>query len=130
MPGAAMNGVSQVFECRFSSEGLTIARINICFDDLISRLGLKPESWEEPGLGAARGAMICLPSGRTIAIQELEHLRKDMNVLGPDIIADAGDVFAWGVGPLVDEAVAAFGLPKSAVAWSAGDDLRQVAANK
>ena len=63
-----MNGIAQVFEYRFPTEGLAIARINICFDDLISRLGLTPESWEEPGLGPARGAVMRLNSGRMIAI--------------------------------------------------------------
>jgi hypothetical protein len=127
--GVAMIDVTQVFEYRFPAEGLAIARINIDFDDLIHRLGLTLESWEEPGLGPARGAFIRLSSGRMILIQELEHLRKSMNILGPDIFADAGDVIAWGVGPLVDEVLAAFGLPKSAVAWNAGEDLRQVAAD-
>jgi hypothetical protein len=124
-----MNELAQVFEYRFPTEGLAVARIGIGFDDLISGLGLAPEPWDEPGLGTVRGATIRLASGRIVALQELEHLRKSMGVLGTDIIADARDVLALGVEPLIDEAIAAFGLPKTTLAWSAGEDLRQIAAD-
>lgn len=127
--GVAMNELAQVFEYCFPTEGLAVARIGIGFDDLISRLGLALETWDEPGLGTARGATIRLPSGRIIALQELEHLRKSINVLGSDIIADAGDVLAVGGEPLINEAITAFGLSKNMLAWSAGEDLRQIAAN-
>ncbi len=124
-----MSRITQVFDYRFPAEGLTIAVVNTCFDDLVSHSELAPESWDEPGLGLTRGALIRLSSGRVIGIHELEHLVKHMNLLGAHIAVDACDVLASGVGPLVEEALFGLGLPKSAVVWSADEGLRQVAAN-
>jgi hypothetical protein len=124
-----MNRITQVFEYHFPAEGLTIARVNIDFDDLIGRSGLTPEHWDEPGLGAARGAVLRLPSDRIIAIQELQHFRKNMGLLAFDIVADAVDILACGVEPLIDEALVVLDLPKRAVGWKAGDDLQRAAAN-
>jgi len=88
----------------------------------------EPESWEEDGLGPARGGLIRLPSGRIALLMELAHQIKHRVVPGPHVVIDGGDVVTFSVSALVDEVVHALGLSESAVAWKADEDIRQSAA--
>jgi hypothetical protein len=106
----------------------TIARLSVSLDDLATRLAIDLQSWEEDGLGPARGAFIGLPSGRVVLIRELAHAAKHLGWRGTDVVADAGDFVALGVALLIDEVVSAFGLSDGVIAWTVGKEQRRKAA--
>ena len=124
-----MSSIAQVFEHKFPS-GLdqTIATLSVSLDDIVARLGMEPDSWEEDGLGPSRGVFIRLPSGRIALIRERAKAIKHLGVPGPQLVVDAADLVAFGVSSLLEEAVRALGLSESAVAWKADEDIRQSAA--
>jgi hypothetical protein len=69
--------------------------------------------------------LIRLPSRRIALIKEHAHAIKQTGVRGPYLVVDGADVIGFGVSALVDEVVSALGLSESAVAWKAGEDIRQ-----
>jgi hypothetical protein len=124
-----MTQITQILEHRFpSGADWDIAGLSVSLDDLAARLGIELQGWDEDGLGAARGTFIRLPSGRIVLIRELAHVAKHLGWRGTDIVADAGDLVALGVGPLIDEVVSVFGLSDGVIAWAAGEDARRSAA--
>jgi hypothetical protein len=126
-PGHDM--IEQIFEHRFPSGlALPIAVLAVSLDDVATRFCIALQSWDEDGLGAARGMLMRLPSGKIILIRELAHMVKHMGSPGPDIIADGGDVLSFGVDALVAEVVLALGLSERAVAWNGGEEVRHSAA--
>src|SRR5262245_13661908 len=113
-----MDRIAQIFDHKFPSGfDLPIAVISTSLDEIASRFELKPESWDEAGLGPARGVFIGLPSGKVVLILELEHAIKRLGACGPQVLADGADVAVIGVGALLDEMVHALDLPDDAVAW-------------
>jgi hypothetical protein len=123
-----MSAIAQVFEHRFPSGlDLPIAVLSIRLDDIATRLGMEPVSWEEPGLGPTRGVCIRLPSGRIVLILEHAYAIK-YGAPGAQLVADGDDVVSLGVSALVDEILLALGLSDNAVAWKGGEDTRQSAA--
>lgn len=124
-----MKQITQIVEHRYPSGGeWAIAGLSVSLDDLAAQLGLDLQSWDDDGLGPARGAFIRLPSGRVVLVQELAHAAKHLGWRGTDVIADAGDVVTLGVRPLIDEVVSACGLSKEAIGWAAGEEARRSAA--
>ena len=124
-----MKQITQVLEHRFPSGfDWGIAGLSVSLDDLAARFGVDLQGWDEDGLGPARGAFIRLPSGRVVLIRELAHVAKHYSWCGIDVIADAGDLVASGVCPLIDEVVSAFGISDGMIAWAAGEEARRSAA--
>ena len=107
----------QVRDHRWPSGGeQPIAGLRVPIDGLAAQAGLKLETWEEEGLGFARGAWCRLPSGRVVQLYELEH--------APDpgvrltVSADLYDIATVGSRTVVDEVLRAFGLGAQVLAWS------------
>lgn len=109
--------VTPVAGHHFSGGDFPIAVLAVRLEDLARRLGLELRTWEEEGLGAATGALCRLPSGRVVALCEHAHAVEHLGAPGPDVVVDGGDVLASGADALVEEILAAFDLPRSAVAW-------------
>src|SRR5262245_43147077 len=126
-----MSRISQVSsDFRFPNGiGWPIAHLRTRVRDIAQRFGLTVEAWEENGLGPASGFIIGLPSGRAMALRELTYLIEREGAEGPELLADAGDVAAFGVEALVAEMLDALDLPRQAIAWIAPDDARRRAAD-
>jgi len=106
-----------------------IARLGIGIDDIVAQPGFEPESWEESGLGIARGGFVALPSGRVVLLQELDHSKKMYGRYETDISADVRDFVTFGAELLVDEVIAALSVSRDVVTWSQGPDGRVSAAD-
>jgi len=122
-----MKEVSQLSEYQFPSPEMAIASLRVPLDQIAERSGLTVETWEEHGLGRARGMFVQFSSGRVALLRELEHAIKHLGQEGPTIYVDAVAV-ASGVERLVAEILEGLGLPNSAVADIAPSDSRDVAA--
>ena len=94
-----------------------VAVLAVRVEDLARRLGLELQIWEEEGLGPATGALCRLPSGRLVALCEHAHAVEHLGAPGPDVVVNGADLLASGANALVAEILAAFDLPRSAVAW-------------
>ena len=112
-----MPSVTAVDEHFFSGGDIEVAGLAIRVDDLADRLGLEIRTWNEDGLGPARGMVCRLPSGRLVALRELTYAVEYHGQRGPDVIVAGDDLVALGADALVSEILAAFGLPRSAVDW-------------
>lgn len=123
-----MSSVTQVFDWKpATGYELEIAIFAIAIEELATRFAIDLETWDEAGLGAARGAMVRLASGRIIVVQELRHLTEDLGWIRTDIIAETQDIATLGVDPLVEEVRIAFDLPSSMIEWKAGDETHRLA---
>jgi hypothetical protein len=99
------------------TDGWPLAALSIRVDDLAARLGLSVLTWQEDGLGTARGVLCRLPSGRVFLLQELETKVQYYNAKGPDVYVDAGDVGDQGVEPMLNEVLDGLQLSRSDVNW-------------
>jgi hypothetical protein len=123
-----MSSTAPVFEHKFPSGlGQTIAVLSVSFDDIAARFG-EPLSWDDDGLGPARGVVVRLPSGRIVLIKELAFAIKYQGAPGPQLVVDGAALVAFGVDGLLQEALRALGISESAVAWKADEITRQSAA--
>jgi hypothetical protein len=105
-----------------------IAELNLRVDELLGRLGVTPDEWEEDGLGTARGALVRLSTGRVFLLQELAHAIR-LGRPGPTIAADVEDVAAFGPAPLIAEVLEALGLSRSHLSWEVKADAQASAEN-
>lgn len=112
-----MPGVTTVDEHFFPGGEFDVAVLAVRVDDLARGLGLEIRTWNEDGLGAARGVLCRLPSGRVMMVRELVHAVEYLGARGPDVIADGDDILAVGANALVEEILAAFELPRGVVGW-------------
>ena len=123
-----MNAIRQISEYRFPDIDFTVVTLRASLDEIAERFGLKIETWDEDGLGPARGMFVGFPSGRVMLLRELEHQVKHGVVAGPSVWIEAGPIAELGVQPLIDEVLEGLGLPADAVAWRPIDDVREAAA--
>jgi hypothetical protein len=110
--------LAQILEHRFPSGlGHPVCGLSIALDEIANAWGLQLQSWDEDGLGPARGAFICLPSGRIVLLRELAHAVRRLGSAGPDIEADGDDIASHGIAAIVDDVVQALGLSAEVTAW-------------
>jgi hypothetical protein len=89
---------------------------------------MEPQSWDDDGLGPARGVLVRLPSGRIALIKELAFAIWYQGALGPQLVVDGADLVAFGVGSPLEEAIRGLGISESEVAWKADEITRKSAA--
>ena len=114
--------VHQVRMPRFPS-GLDwdLVRLNRRLSDIDGIAGFDIEQWTEDGLGPARGLCLELPSGRIIALMELDYLIERGQASGPDILVDGGEAAREGFAAIATDVLAALGLDDTAIAWQPDD---------
>lgn len=113
------NRVTQLADYRFSSPEIPILTVSVRGHEIAKRVGLTEETWEEDGLGPARGAIIRLPSGTVVLMRELDHAIERMGEKGPHFEAGVSDVVAVGLEALVSEILHSLALTRDAIAWMA-----------
>jgi hypothetical protein len=123
-----MNAIRQVSEYRFPNIDFSVVTLRVSLDEIAERFGLNIETWEEDGLGPARGMFIGFPSGRVMLLRELEYALKHLGEHGPTVWIEAGAMAALGVEPLINEVLEGLGLSADTVAWRPSDDVRGYAA--
>lgn len=105
-----------------------IGGLSVRLDDIAASTGLTIETWEEDGLGTARGGLIKLPSGRIVRLREMVHRVKHYGKRGPDIDADGAEIVSIGIGALCAELLMALNLPETAIDWRMDEvDTKHVA---
>ena len=112
---------------RWPVDGLPLATLRVRLDALAERLGAEVWAWAEEGLGEASGFGGRMPGVSLFLLEELEP-EVEAGAPGPTLYADAGDIAARGVEPLLDEILAALGLTRADVAAVADAALREHAA--
>ncbi len=105
-----------------------LATLSVRIDQLAARLGLPVFTWQEEGLGTARGVGCRLPSGRVFLLEELELAVRHQNAKGPNVYVDATDLGDQGVEPMLKEVLGGLQLSRSDVNWLAEADAQQSAA--
>ena len=112
----------------WATDGVPLAALAVPVEALAARLALPLRTWDEPGLGPARGLGCRLPSGRVCFLEELELAIQHQGARGPTVYVDAADLGSVGVEPMVAEVLGAMGLGRSDLAGVAGIGARQAAA--
>jgi hypothetical protein len=112
-----MTSLTQPETFRWSTTEYPLATLSVRVDVLAARLGFRIDSWEEDGLGPARGAALQLSSGKLIILQELQYMIESGRSEGPLLMVDAGDVAGLGVAMVLYEVLGELGLDSDAVAW-------------
>src|SRR5258707_849615 len=107
-----------------------LATLNVRIDELAARLGLPVFTWQEEGLGTARGVGCRLPSGRVFLLEELEFSVRDHNAKGPNVYVDAIDLGDQGVESMLKEVLEGLQLSRSDVNWLAEAGAQQNAAKR
>ena len=114
---------------RWPIDGLPIATLNVRVEALAERLDTPLYVWHVEGLGEASGFGGRMEGVSLFLLEELEHEVKG-GATGPTLYADAGDIAAKGVEPLLDEILAGLGLTRADVVAVANPTLREVAAER
>ena len=112
---------------RWPVQGLPLAALAVRLEALAERLGTDVYTWHEDGLGDASGFGGRMPGVSLFLLEELE-LEVKAGAPGPTLYADAADIAAKGVEPLLDEILAGLGLTRADVAGIADPALRNHAA--
>jgi hypothetical protein len=68
-----MTNVVQVYDYRFPNADYVIMRFQERISEIAKSLGFEVESWDDQ-LGPTRGMCLRLPTGRVVALVELQHL--------------------------------------------------------
>jgi len=110
-----MPSLTQPETYRWSGGEYSLATLRVRVDELAERLGFRVDSWEEDGLGPARGAVLRLSTGKLILLQELVYLIESATNKGPCVWVDAADLAALGVTLLLHEVLGELGLDLQAV---------------
>ena len=105
-----------------------LATLSVRVDELAARLGLPVFTWQEEGLGTARGVACRLPSGRVFLLEELEMSVRYQNAKGPNVYVDATDLGNQRVEALLNEVLEGLQLSLSDVNWLAEAAAQQSAA--
>jgi hypothetical protein len=122
-----MTKVVQVYDYRFPNADFPIMRFQVRISEIARSLGLEIESWEEDGLGPARGMLLRLPTGRVVLFRELQHLIDHYREMGPYVHVDAAVIAEFGVEPLINEVLTSLDLPQQMVDWRASSEQQQTA---
>ena len=69
-----MTNVVQDYDYRFPHADYAILRFQVRISEIARSLGFEIESWEEDGLGPARGMLLRLPTGRVVLFLSLIHI--------------------------------------------------------
>jgi len=112
-----MTNATQIYDYRFPITDWPIMRFQMRIFEIARSLGCCVESWEEDGLGEARGMLLRLSSGRVVLFRELRHSIEHFHEKGPTVWIDVGVVAEFGVEPLVTEILTALNLPPESVDW-------------
>lgn len=108
---------SQVWDHRWpSGTDEQIAILAVSVDTVARRFGFTAETWDEDGLGPARGFACTLPSGRVISLVEFSH-RPGTARRGPNLNVDSLELQQMGGAVLLREALDALGLVEAEVDW-------------
>jgi hypothetical protein len=122
-----MTNVVQVYDYRFPNAYFPIMRFQVRLSEIARSLGFEIESWEEDGLGPARGMLLRLPTGRVVLFRELQHAIDHYREMGPYVHIDAGAIAEFGVEPLISEVLTSLDLPQQMVDWRASSEQQQTA---
>src|SRR5262245_18432267 len=109
----------------WATDGVPLAALAVRLEALAARLDLPLRTWDEPGLGPARGLGCRLPSGRVCFLEELELAIQHQGARGPTVYVDAADLGSLGVESMLAEVLGALGLSRSDLAGVAGIGAQQ-----
>lgn len=112
----------------WATDGVPLAALAVRVETLAARLDLPLRTWDEPGLGPARGLGCRPPSGRVCFLEELELAIQHQGARGPTVYVDAADLGSLGAEPMAAEVLDSLGLSRSDLAWVAGIGAQQAAA--
>ncbi len=101
-------GIHQLDSHRFAAFPQWIGSLLVAVDEIAARNGMRLESWEEDGLGPARGFLCQLPSGRVILARALTY--QAAACPGAELLADLTEIARTGVESVLAEAVASLGV--------------------
>jgi hypothetical protein len=121
-----MTNVVQVYDYRFPTTDWPIMRFQVRVSEIAQSLGFEVEHWEDQ-LGPVHGMLLRLPSGRVVALCELQHLIDNHREMGPSVHVDAGAIAEFGVEHLISEVLTSLGLSQETVDWQASSEARQSA---
>jgi hypothetical protein len=110
------------------TDAFPLATLNVRVDELAAPLGLPVLTWQENGLGAARGFGCRLPSGRVFLLRQLEDSVHHANARGLYVFVDAGEVGDRGIESMLMEVLAGLQLSRSQVSWLTEPAAQQSAA--
>ncbi len=104
-----------------------LVMLGLPISEIARRAGLSFETWEEDGLGTARGCWVPIRDGRVVLLRELDHAREHLGATGPVIWVDSEDAMAVGFAVLLKATLDALSLsmqdvgtmPKNQDAWLA-----------
>jgi hypothetical protein len=125
-----MPSLTQPETYRWSGGEFALFNLRLRVDELAERLGFSIDSWEEEGLGPARGAVLRLSTGKLILLQEQEYLIESGTTEGPCVWVDAADLAALGVTLLLHEVLGELGLDLEAVGWRQEPEAQAEAENQ
>lgn len=104
--------VRQLFKPRFRVD-LPIGWLSVTMEEIAVRCSLRPERYNEPGIGWGNGVVVQTDSGRMFALIAMDSLQERETQL--EIIAEGKDILGLGVDVLLDEVVSSIGLSREQI---------------
>jgi hypothetical protein len=105
-----------------------LASLCVRIDEIASRFGVRVHTWNDAGLGPARGLACRVRPGHVFVLVEHELSIRYGYSRGPNVLIDASDLGDRRADLLVGELKEALGLSDADLAWVAGRDSEQAAA--
>jgi hypothetical protein len=95
----------------------TLVVLSSGIESYAEKFGLQVETWEEDGLGTARGGFLRLDNGRIVLIREMDHARQNLGCPGPYIEVDMSELESRGAAEILAEVADAMQLGQDDIAW-------------
>lgn len=107
------------------NDDMIFAGIALRMDELAAQLGVAVHTWEEAGLGPARGLGFRSAAGRVYLLEELEYTVRYHGAPGPVVHVDAAELATFGPEVLVDDLVVTLGIARQHVVINPDKSIQQ-----